>query len=70
MARAASKKKSTVCVDKSEENLSGGWFFPCFLEVSLMCLKNRQISKSLKGNIKNLVNLYRADLHEQFVTGS
>jgi hypothetical protein len=47
MALAAREKKSTVSVDKSEENLSEARFFPCFQGASLMCLKNRQIYKTL-----------------------
>jgi hypothetical protein len=53
MALAAREKKSTVSVDKSEENLSEAGFFPCFQGASLMCLKNRQINKILNLIDKN-----------------
>jgi len=53
MALSASKKKSTVSVDKSEEKLFEGRFSPCFKGAYLMCLKNRHIFKVLILNRKN-----------------
>jgi hypothetical protein len=57
MALSASKKKSTVSVDKSEEKLFEGRFSPCFKGAYLMCLKNRHIFKVLILNRKNFVVL-------------